>query len=272
MAARLARTGHELFVWNRTIEKARPLEQYGARVASSLDELSRVAEVVFVMVSDDEASREVLSAVLREGRPRIIVNHSTVSPMYTREAVEEAKRRGVEYLAIPVMGGPSDIERGEGVCIVGGREEVFREVEPLTSAYCKEHVLVGSQENASVIKLALNSMYFSALEALAEALLLVEAWNVEPKVFFDAASRLWLRVVVDRYAKRLLDEKYPTSFQLRLAAKDLHYAVFSGYHKGQPLPMLSELAKTFLEASTIGGLGRRDYTRIYYFLKRGSTG
>ena len=106
-----------------------------------------------------------------------------------------------------------------------------------------------------------------ALESLAEALLLVKSWSVEEKDFLDIANKLWLKIIVDRYASRLLDESFPTSFQLRLAAKDLYYAVLSGYHKGQPLPVTTRLAETFLEASHLGKLGTKDYSKVYFFLK-----
>ena len=40
MAARLAKGGCDVSVWNRTREKAQPLEKYGAKVVNQLEELS----------------------------------------------------------------------------------------------------------------------------------------------------------------------------------------------------------------------------------------
>jgi 3-hydroxyisobutyrate dehydrogenase len=266
MARHLAGTGNEITVWNRTIEKAKPLANYGARIAGSIKELAENSDVIFIMVADDEASRSVLKEVFSHGKPQIIVNHSTVSPIHTREAYENAIAVGTEYLAVPVMGNPTNVEKGDCLCIAGGSEKAFQRVSGLTGKYCKEHVYVGSPEKASAIKLALNSMYFMALESLAEALLLVKSWDVGENEFLEIASKLWLKVIVDRYAHRLLDESTPTSFQMKLATKDLFYAVLSGYHRGQPLPVTTRLAEIFLEASKLGRLGDKDYTRIYKFL------
>jgi 3-hydroxyisobutyrate dehydrogenase len=267
MALHLAKTSNELVVWNRTVEKARPLAEYGARIANSVKEVAENSEIIFLMVSDDEASRSILREIFSRAATQVIVNHSTVSPLHTHEAYVSARALGIEYLAIPVMGNPASVERGECLCIVGGSGNAFSRVSSLTGKYCKEHVYVGEPERASVIKLALNTMYFMALESLAEALLLVKSWNVEEKEFLDIASKLWLKAIVDRYAQRLLDDSIQTSFQLGLAAKDLFYAVLSGFHKGQPLPVTSRLAETFLEASQIGKIGDKDYTKIYKFLK-----
>ena len=46
MAGRLAKGGADVLVWNRTKEKAQPLEKYGAKVADQIPELAeRVGEI-----------------------------------------------------------------------------------------------------------------------------------------------------------------------------------------------------------------------------------
>ena len=43
MAERLAKGGCDIAVWNRTKEKAQPLEKYGAKVVNQLEERSEAA-------------------------------------------------------------------------------------------------------------------------------------------------------------------------------------------------------------------------------------
>ena len=52
MARHLVGTGNEITVWNRTIEKAKPLANYGARIAGSIKELAENSDVIFIMVAD----------------------------------------------------------------------------------------------------------------------------------------------------------------------------------------------------------------------------
>ena len=60
MAARLAKGGADVTVWNRTRAKAEPLAQYGAKVADKLADLA-ACDIVFVMVSTYDDVNEVIA-------------------------------------------------------------------------------------------------------------------------------------------------------------------------------------------------------------------
>ena len=60
MATRLLAAGHELTVWNRTIERAEPLREAGATVAGMPAEAGRAADVAITMVTDPEALERVV--------------------------------------------------------------------------------------------------------------------------------------------------------------------------------------------------------------------
>ena len=62
MAARLARNGADLTVWNRTRAKAEPLARHGAKIAARISDLG-ACDIVFVMVSTWDDVREVRSRV-----------------------------------------------------------------------------------------------------------------------------------------------------------------------------------------------------------------
>jgi 3-hydroxyisobutyrate dehydrogenase len=53
----LLRAGHDVTVWNRTVEKAEPLEEEGAHVASTPLEAVRDAEIVLTMLAGARAVR-----------------------------------------------------------------------------------------------------------------------------------------------------------------------------------------------------------------------
>jgi len=76
MAARLAKGGADVLVWNRTREKAEPLQKYGARVARELGELA-ACEVVFCMVATWPDVKDVVSRLLAKGKskpkPKLII-------------------------------------------------------------------------------------------------------------------------------------------------------------------------------------------------------
>ena len=66
MAERLAKGGCDIAVWNRTREKALPLEKSGAKVVNHLEELS-TKDILFVMVSTIDDVKEVVGKALGHG-------------------------------------------------------------------------------------------------------------------------------------------------------------------------------------------------------------
>lgn len=267
IARKLLSSGYRVVVWNRTRERALPLADEGAVVVGSLTELAERSKLVLVTVADDSASESVIEQATSAGKGLDVVNHSTVTPMHSQRAYATCRARGSRYLALPVMGGPTEAERGELLGMAGGDREVLDRWAEVIGRYVKEVVFIGSAEAAAAMKLAINSVYFSSMVSLAEALLLAEEWGAAYEKFREVAEKLWIKVVFDRYAGRILEEKQPVRFRLKLAAKDMLYALLAGAEKGQPLPHTAAIAQLFLEAATIGGLGEEDYTRVYRYLR-----
>src|SRR5262249_18047067 len=59
MAARLLAAGHEVRVFNRSREKAQPLQERGARVCDSVREAASGVDAIVTMTADDRSSRAV---------------------------------------------------------------------------------------------------------------------------------------------------------------------------------------------------------------------
>ncbi len=79
MAARLAKGGCDIAVWNRTRAKAEPLEKYGAKIVGSLPELAP-RDIVFCMVSTWDDVKEVVGKLLSgSAKPRMLVECSSIS-------------------------------------------------------------------------------------------------------------------------------------------------------------------------------------------------
>src|SRR5664279_2715998 len=82
MAARLAKSGADVTVWNRTRSKAEPLTAYGAKVADALTDLA-ACDIVFCMVSTWDDVKEVIAGpkgLLSGGNaPKMVVECSSIS-------------------------------------------------------------------------------------------------------------------------------------------------------------------------------------------------
>src|SRR5437879_12850256 len=79
MAARLAKGGCDIALWNRTRAKAEPLAKYGAKVVDALPELAS-RDIVFCMVSTWEDVKEVMQTLLAASRkPKRVIECSSIS-------------------------------------------------------------------------------------------------------------------------------------------------------------------------------------------------
>ena len=88
MATRLLQAGHELTVWNRTPDRAKPLAAGGATVAGSPAEAGAGAAFAITMMATPEALKEVVlgehGLVRALGPGQVYIDMSTVGPHTVR--------------------------------------------------------------------------------------------------------------------------------------------------------------------------------------------
>src|SRR5438105_7543261 len=84
----LLKAGYSLSVFNRTKEKEKELIDAGASSAENLKKLARQCDIIFTMVSDDEAVKEMYTdeqgLLSSDGKMRLAIDMSTVSPSTSR--------------------------------------------------------------------------------------------------------------------------------------------------------------------------------------------
>src|SRR5450432_4203673 len=135
MSQRLIKAGFPLTVYNRSKEKEEPLKLLGASVASSPRILLEQVDVVVIMVTDDQAIREIFTGenglLGTKTNGKIIINMSTVSPGISREMASLCDQQGNHYLDAPVSGSVKQAEEGQLVIMVGGNESLLEKVKPI---------------------------------------------------------------------------------------------------------------------------------------------
>src|SRR5687768_1178753 len=126
MAEAAAKRGNDVTVWNRTIEKARALEQFGIRVATTPADAVRGAERVHLVLKDDAVVDDVIAA-LRPGLDggAIIIDHTTNQPALTAVRAETLNAEGVHYIHCPVFIGPAAARQSQGIVLASGPQSSF---------------------------------------------------------------------------------------------------------------------------------------------------
>jgi len=274
MAANLARAGHEVTVYNRSPDKAAPLAALGAKVASDVAGACH-GEAVMTMLANDEAvesvafGRDGIVASLPAGA--VHVCSSTISVALSRRLAAAHADVGQHYVAAPVFGRPDAAAAAKLFVVAGGAADSVARVQPLLDAVGQRTFLMSAQpEAANLVKMSGNFLIAAVIEALGEAMALVEKGGVDVHVYLDLlTSTLFSAPVYRTYGGLIADKRFePAGFAAPLGLKDIRLALAAGDEMRVPLPLASLLRDRFLtllaqggdklDWSAIGGLAARD--------------
>lgn len=257
MAARLQEVGHDLHVYNRSGDKAKPLVDRGAKLAPSPAALAH-CDVVITMLADDHAVEEVVNGpqgfacALKKGATHIAM--STISIALSRRLAEQHRAAGQHYVAAPVLGRPDAAEAGKLFILTSG--ERAAEFEPLFSAMGQRTFpLPGEAWQAHLAKLGFNFMIASAVETMAEAFALTRKGGIDPAAFFEIfTSTIFSAPAYKNYGGMIAKEQYQpeAGFKMTLAAKDIRLALAASDELKVPMPTASTLRDQMLQAISRG--------------------
>jgi 3-hydroxyisobutyrate dehydrogenase-like beta-hydroxyacid dehydrogenase len=116
---------------------------------------------------------------------------------------------------------------------------------------------------ASLLKLTNNFVLISAIEALGEAVSLVEKSGADPTVFRDLLTDcLFSCLAYDAYTRVILDKQYDhVGFTAALALKDVNLILAAGEAASVPLPSANICRDRLLSAIAHGG-AQKDWSVI----------
>lgn len=266
MAKNLMQAGYPLNVYNRTAEKAKPLAELGARVASSPADAAKDADVVFTMLTADAAVEQVIlgsngvATGARHGT--LVVDCSTVSPRTSQRIAAELAKLGIEMLDAPVTGSEPQAEQRQLTFMVGGKKEQFERCRPLFDAMGKAAFYMGPSGAGSYTKLANNAMAAINLVALAEAIVMAAKSGIDPNLFLQVVAGGGARSgMAEAKGPKVIARDFRPHFMTELMHKDLKLAKNLADELGLPTPALS-VAKEMLQAAIAEGFGKEDLCAV----------
>ena len=267
MVRRLLAAGHDVTVWNRTAATAAPLVEAGARWAPTPRAAAEGAEVVWSMVFDDDASRDVWlhaadGAALSLTPGMTAIESSTLSPTWVRALGVEVESLGANFLDAPVAGSRPQADAGQLVFIVGGEAAALEQVRPLLGALGSAVHAIGPVGSGALLKLSINALFAVQVAALAEQLNLLHRAGLDPKRALDALRTMPVTSAAAAGAGMLmLAEDYAPQAPVDLIVKDLGYALEAGRRVAASLPVTA-LAHTRYQAAQRAGSGAENIVAI----------
>ena len=171
----LLKNGCTVNVYNRTKEKEREAVQAGANSQESLQQLVHNSSIIFTMVSDDEAVKEVYSGeqglLSHSPSGKVFVDMSTVSPETSRYLAEICNNSRNQFIEAPVSGSVKPAQEGTLIIMAGGPADAYEKVKPIFDIIGKLSLHLGDNGAGSAAKLAINYLLGLHLQGLAETVL-----------------------------------------------------------------------------------------------------
>jgi 3-hydroxyisobutyrate dehydrogenase len=257
MAGHLLAAGLEVLVWNRTRSKAAELEAAGAGfVESPAAMAARRPQVIFLNVTDTPDVEAVLfgeQGVCAGAEPGlIVVDHSTISPVATRQFAARLAESGVCLLDAPVSGGDVGARAATLSIMVGGPAAEFARVKPLLEIVGKSITHLGPVGAGQTCKACNQTAIAGALLGVCEALALARREGLELdkliQVLSGGAAGSWQ---LANLGPRIAAGDHAPGFMIDLMLKDL--AIVADTARELKLPLNGvNLAESYFRAVAAG--------------------
>jgi len=179
IAMRMLQAGHDLVVYNRSLGPEQAFQSLGARVAKTPAEAVVHADIVFAMLSDEQASRDVwlaeqTGAIPALDKDTVVVEASTLPLAWTGELAQAVHAMRAHFVAAPVLGSLPQAEAGTLHCFVGSDSDVIPRIMPAINCFSGIVHNMDSPASAMAIKLCVNAWLAIQVASVSEVISLAE--------------------------------------------------------------------------------------------------
>lgn len=249
IAENLLASGHQLFVYNRTASKTKPLTEKGATACATIKELTEACTVIITMVSDDKALKSVSEGpdgLIKNMQPGSVhISMSTILPLTAEELTREHIQNGSHYLASPVFGRPEAARAHKLNFVVSGEAILRQQAEQLLKDAGGAGVwdfgdLITA---ANTIKLCGNFMIAAALEAIGESVTLATKSQIDTQKMWTFFSQtIFNSPIYINYGNIIVNRQFsPAAFNMQLGLKDINLVLSQAAQVKQNMPLASLL-------------------------------
>jgi len=280
IVARLLAAGHVVAGWNRTRERAEPLIGAGMQWAESPRRVAERSAVVFSIVTDADAVREValgpMGVIAGLSNDGIYLDMSTIAPDSSRAVAAEFDRAGLTMLDAPISGSTITLAAGKASIMVGGDRQAFEQVRSVLLDIGQKATYIGGSGLAVQMKLAINLVLMVEVIAFGEGVALAEKGGVARQVAVEAMlNSVAASPVLGYRGPFILEGNMPEVplADVNLQQKDMLLVLEQGRRLGSPVP-LAAAANEMMNACRGLGIDHRDFVAAHEVYRRlgGMTG
>lgn len=270
MAGHLLDAGYALRVYNRTIQKTRPLVERGAILCNAPGECAQNADIVITIVGCPQDVEEVYFApggILESAKyGAYVIDMTTSRPGLSARIYEEAKMHGIRAIDAPVSGGDIGAQNATLTIMVGGDADAVTHCMPLFQCMGKNIVHIGGPGAGMHCKMANQIALAGALAGVSEALSYMRSVGVSPETVLSCISQgaagSWQ---MTSNMPKMIAGDYAPGFYIKHFCKDMHIAREEAAARELALPVLNTVLSMYetLVAHNMEDLGTQALIRYF---------
>lgn len=270
IAERMLEAGHDLTVYNRTIEKALPLKKKGATVTPSAAEVISSSACVILMLSDGKAIEEV---VFNSANPSLagktFIQMGTIASLESIRLQKKIFELGGEYLECPVLGSRKEAVDAQLILMVGASADRFQKWNDFLTMFGSQIYHIGDVGKASALKLALNHLIAAHAVAFSLSLSLVQHHEIDVGQFMGIlrGSALYAPMFDKKLPKWLNREYVDANFPVKHMLKDVNLIIDEAKNNNLQVEAV-EAIKRLLDKAMSAGLGEMDYSAVFNIIDK----
>ena len=268
MARRLADLGYQITALYDPQESAAAslAVELGSSAVRTLPEITAACDVIFTVVTDDEAMGAIFSedqaSLLAGAEDRVFINCATVSPEAHEAAAAAAARAGAGTLAASMASSIPQARQGTLYLMVGGEADLFQRMKPLLDDLSASLRHVGPVGHAAMIKALVNMVMNINTAGLAEGLGLGAALGMDLHLLKEVFSQTGANSrVLETDGDDMISREHDCYFSAAHAAKDSGIANAIAGLAGVRVP-LSHAAEIQYQKMIELGLGGLDKSGV----------
>jgi 3-hydroxyisobutyrate dehydrogenase-like beta-hydroxyacid dehydrogenase len=241
-------------------------QKTGASVCTELVEVTRKADIIFTVVTDDAAMNHIFynegDNLLNEAEGKTFINCATLSPSIHKDLQTTCHDAGAQSLEACMASSIPQARQGTLYLMVAGTPVVFSAVKDVLDDLSQSLRYIGPAGTASQVKALVNMVMNINTAALAEGLGLSNALGLDLEMLCEVFSQTGANSrVLETDAEDMLGRDHECYFSSEHAAKDSGIALAVAEEAGVELPLAQATFDQYEKLKSLG-LGHLDKSAV----------
>ena len=270
MVLNLSRAGYDVSIFTRSKNKVEDLINEKIKWCDDIEQCCKDKDIIMTMVGFPHDVEEIYfseKGIISSAKPKtVLIDFTTSDPALANKIYDQAKKKDLFSLDCPVSGGDIGAAKGTLSIMVGGDEEVFKEIKPLLEVLGTNINYVGKAGNGQHTKMANQIALAGALAGVCEAITYAQNVNLDPEIMLQCiasgAAGSWQ---MNNNGPKMLTSDFDPGFYIKHYIKDMKIAKDVNTTNNLDLEVLNTVLKMFetLQANGDESLGTQALIKYY---------